>query len=577
MAKDKPQPQTGPEIEEYSTTATPKAYAGSVPVFCAHDAIVPLKDLRPNPKNPNQHPPEQIKLLASIIRATGWRAPITVSKRSGLVTKGHGRLMAAQLDDLTDAPVDYQDYASEAEELADLTADNRIAELATTDNKMLAEVFADIDTGEIPFMLSGYTEDEYGDLVTALSEALHDDKAEQEDGDTEPEMPPEEPFTEPGDLWLLGNHRLYCGDSLKIADVQKATDGQRADLVFTDPPYGMGKESDGVQNDNQNQNDLLEFNKKWIALSFSILKENGSWYCWGIDEPLMDIYAFILRPMIAANQITFRNYITWAKHSAFGVNSELTRSYPRETEKCLFVMCGVEGFNNNKDHFNDAYEAILNYMIGEAQKVGLKAKQLTEITGVQMWGHWFSKSQFTPIPEWHYKKLQQAFKGRAFSLPHDQVMKLRNKPSEAYQNMKAEAMELRAFFDNTHNDSDEHDIMTDVWRFPITNTAERDDAGGHATPKPIALCERAILSSSRPGELVVDFFGGSGSTLIACENTGRTCAMIELEPKWCDVIVRRYTKTTGDNNVRCVRQGRELPREEIAAIFEPDEEGGEQE
>ena len=67
-------------------------------------------------------------------------------------------------------------------------------------------------------------------------------------------------------------------------------------------------------------------------------------------------------------------------------------------------MCGVEGFNNNKDHFNDAYEAILDYMVGEAQKVGLKAKQLTEITGVQMWGHWFSKSQFTPIPEWHYKK-----------------------------------------------------------------------------------------------------------------------------------------------------------------------------
>lgn len=79
------------------------------------------------------------------------------------------------------------------------------------------------------------------------------------------------------------------------------------------------------------------------------------------------------------------------------------------------------------------------------------------------------------------------------------------------------------------------------------------------------------------GELVVDFFGGSGSTLIACENTGRTCAMIELEPKWCDVIVRRYIKTTGDNNVRCVRQGRELSREEIAGIFDPDEEGGGQE
>ena len=577
MAKDKPQPQDGPELAEYITTAEPKAYADGVPVFCAHDAIVPIKDLQPNPKNPNQHPPEQIKLLASVIRATGWRGPITVSTRSGYIVKGHGRLMAAELDDLKEVPVDYQNYASEAEELADLTADNRIAELATIDNKMLAEVFADIDTGEIPFLLSGYTEEEYGNIVTALSEALHDDNPGEQGDETETDEPPEDPFTEAGDLWLLGDHRLYCGDSLKMADVQKATGGQRADLVFTDPPYGMGKESDGVQNDNQNQNDLLEFNKQWIALSFDILKENGSWYCWGIDEPLMDIYAFILRPMIAANKITFRNYITWAKHSAFGVNSDLMRSYPRETEKCLFVMCGVEGFNNNKDHFNDAYQAMLDYMIGEAQKVGLKAKQLTEITGVQMWGHWFSKSQFTPIPEWHYKKLQQAFKGRAFSLSHEQVMKLRNKPSAEYQNMKAEAMELRAFFDNTHNDSEEHEIMTDVWRFPITNMSERDDAGGHATPKPIALCERAILSSSRPGELVVDFFGGSGSTLIACENTGRNCAMLELEPKWCDVIVRRYIRTTGDHNVRCVRQGKELPREAIAEIFEPDDEGGEQE
>lgn len=173
MAKDKPQPQNGPELAEYITTAEPKAYADGVPVFCAHDAIVPIKDLQPNPKNPNQHPPEQIKLLASVIRATGWRGPITVSTRSGYIVKGHGRLMAAELDDLKEAPVDYQNYASEAEEMADLTADNRIAELATIDNKMLAEVFADIDTGEIPFMLSGYTEEEYGNIVTALSEALH--------------------------------------------------------------------------------------------------------------------------------------------------------------------------------------------------------------------------------------------------------------------------------------------------------------------------------------------------------------------------------------------------------------------
>ena len=244
---NKPQPQTGPEIEEYSTTATPKAYAGSVPVFCAHDAIVPLKDLRPNPKNPNQHPPEQIKLLASIIRATGWRAPITVSKRSGLVTKGHGRLMAAQLDDLTDAPVDYQDYASEAEELADLTADNRIAELATTDNKMLAEVFADIDTGEIPFMLSGYTEDDYGNIVTALSEALHT---------KEPSRRPRRRDPGPGRAGHTVRRPLdprpatafYCGDCTRSRSDRSALllDGnKRRDPVCTDPPYcsGGSKES----------------------------------------------------------------------------------------------------------------------------------------------------------------------------------------------------------------------------------------------------------------------------------------------------------------------------------------------
>ena len=216
MAKDKPQPQDGPELAEYITTAEPKAYADGVPVFCAHDAIVPIKDLQPNPKNPNQHPPEQIKLLASVIRATGWRGPITVSTRSGYIVKGHGRLMAAELDDLKEVPVDYQNYASEAEEMADLTADNRIAELATIDNKMLAEVFADIDTGEIPFMLSGYTEEEYGNIVTALSEAVHDQELK---GDPDAEIPPPaKPVTQYGDLWILGKHRVLCGDCTRPED-----------------------------------------------------------------------------------------------------------------------------------------------------------------------------------------------------------------------------------------------------------------------------------------------------------------------------------------------------------------------
>ena len=119
-----------------------------------------IEKLIPNPKNPNTHPDAQIQALGRIIRQTGWRAPITVSKRSGFIVKGHGRLAAAKLEGLTEVPVDYQNYTNEAEEYADLVADNRIAELAEIDNKLLADIFADIDTGEIPMELTGYTDKE---------------------------------------------------------------------------------------------------------------------------------------------------------------------------------------------------------------------------------------------------------------------------------------------------------------------------------------------------------------------------------------------------------------------------------
>lgn len=311
----------------------------------------------------------------------------------------------------------------------------------------------------------------------------------------------------------------------------------KADLVFTDPPYGMKKEADGVANDNLNYDDLLEFNKKWIPLSFDALKENGSWYCWGIDEPLMDIYSGILKPMIKENKITFRNYITWDKGTGFGQTSELGRSYSVATEKCLFVMCGVQGFNNNKDHYDETFEGIRSYMEGEAKRVGLTAKKVYEITGVQMYGHWFTKSQFVIIPEVHYKKLQAYYDGEAFCMDYNKLKSLFN--AAEHESLKAAVYAKRAFFDNTH------DNMNDVWHFTRTSEKERELAGGHATPKPIALCSRAIKSSSREGEIVLDLFGGSGSTLIACEQLGRKCYAMEFEPKWCDVIIKRWETLTG--------------------------------
>ena len=194
---------------DYKTTAEPREMIGEIPVFCAHDEIIPIEKAVPNPKNPNQHPKEQIELLATIIKARGWRAPITISLRSGLIVKGHGRLQAALLLGTDKVPVDFQNYASEAEEIADLTADNRLAELAEMNNTMLADILNDFNTGEMPIELTGYTEEDLEGILNAIA---GEDDAEPNDQDNEMEQPLS-PMSKPGDLWLLGQHRLICGDA----------------------------------------------------------------------------------------------------------------------------------------------------------------------------------------------------------------------------------------------------------------------------------------------------------------------------------------------------------------------------
>ena len=341
------------------------------------------------------------------------------------------------------------------------------------------------------------------------------------------------------------SHRLMCGDSTKEEDVAKLMNGNKADMVFTDPPYGMKKENDGVANDNLNYDDLLEFNKKWIPITFNNLKDNGSWYCWGIDEPLMDIYSNILKPMAKKNKITFRNLITWNKSylkngnifNPFGASgSDNLRSYPTADEKCLFVMCGVQGFNNNSDNYFEGYESIRKYLEEEAVKVNLDGKKLKEICGVGMYSHWFTKSQWDLMKEEYYLKLQNYYKNQAFKKEYQEIKK-------EYQEIKKEWYETRAYFTNA-------DESNNVWNIEITKGQEKENAGGHATPKPIELCSRAIKSSSRENENVLDVFGGSGSTLIACEQNNRNCYVMELEPKWVDVIIQRWENFTGEKAIK---------------------------
>lgn len=207
---------------DYKTSAKPRIVTkDDVAVFCSYDEILPIGQLQPNPRNPNQHTEQQVKLLGEIIRSAGWRAPITVSKRSGLIVKGHGRRLAAIDARLAYVPVEYQEYATEAEEYADLLADNRIAELAEMDNDKLSEILKDLqETENFDMDLTGFDEDALADLI---GEQLTSDEIEE---DEVPETQ-ETVFTKPGDLFIMGDHRLLCGDSTKLEDVNRLLGGSR--------------------------------------------------------------------------------------------------------------------------------------------------------------------------------------------------------------------------------------------------------------------------------------------------------------------------------------------------------------
>ena len=477
-------------------------------------------DVKPYEKNPRVND-QAVDAVASSISEFGWQQPIVVDT-DGVIIAGHTRWKAAKKLGMDSVPVVVARNLTPEQVRAYRLADNRTGELAEWDWDLLAEeldAIEDIDMSELGF---------------DASEMEIEDPVSTGEGDVSEDVVPEaeevEPTVRRGQIWKLGEHRLMCGDSTSKEDIDRLMCGEKACLCFTDPPYGMGKESEGILNDNLNQDDLLDFNKRWIPLSFDSLTENGSWYCWGIDEPLMDIYGEIIRPMQKANKVAFRNLITWKKESDNptmlynGACSSGNRSY-YTNEKCLFVMCGAQEINTNQDNYFKGWEPVRQYLAGEAERVGLTPRRLQEICGVGMYSHWFTKSQFTFITEEHYKQLQDYYKCDAFK--------------KEYDALKKEYYSTRAYFDGTQSQ------CIDVWVHDVTSQKERENTGGHASPKPISLCSRAIKTSSREGDIVLDVFGGSGSTLIACEQTGRRCRMMELDPRYCDVIIARWENLTG--------------------------------
>jgi DNA modification methylase len=221
--------------------AEPKAIADGIPVWCAHDAIVDVLALVPNPKNPNKHPKKQIELGARIIKAHGWRWPICVSKRSGFIVKGHGRLLFAQALDVKAVPVDYQDYETEAAEYQDLLADNHLQEFAEPDLDLVKDILESVEA--LDAALTGYDPEELG-----IGEEPPEDPGAQVGRAEELQH---EWKTEYGQVWEIPSktspgkaHRLMCGDSTKEDEVKKLLAGNVPFIMVTDPPYGVEYDPD---------------------------------------------------------------------------------------------------------------------------------------------------------------------------------------------------------------------------------------------------------------------------------------------------------------------------------------------
>jgi len=308
-------------------------------IRCEYSELVELHKLQPHPKNANEHPQEQIDRLAEIIDFQGMRSPIVVSKRSGFITKGHGRLDALKKLGWDKAPVDYQEYESEAQEYADIIADNEIAKWATTNLSKVNTDFVDLGP-ELDINMLGIK-----DFVIEPIE-----KYDEETQDDVPEVT-HDPITKRGDIWLLGNHRVMCGDSTMIDDVEKLMNGEKADMVFTSPPYNANTKTGdgdifgskkpkkmykGRFNDNQESSNYIQFAKDVIEICF---QNTDGFIFWNVSYNAKSKFEYIAQIQDRLEYLV--EQVCWKKSSTIPFKGMLMRDW-----EPIYV------FSTNKQNLN---------------------------------------------------------------------------------------------------------------------------------------------------------------------------------------------------------------------------------
>ena len=477
-----------------------------------YDEAVDPEQLTAHPLNFRRHPIVQRKALRASIEGHGWVAPV-IATVDGIVIDGHARVEEALSGGVT-VPVVFVDL-DEGEAGSMILRLDPIAAMAVTDTDVLSMLLADEEW--LP---------EEQVLADVLGGMVQDDGQGSDPIEGADDIPERvEAHSKPGDVWLLRSehgmvHRVLCGDSRDADDVKHVMDGQQMAMIHADPPYGMGKESEGVLNDNLYGPKLDKFQMAWWNAVRPHVADNGSAYVWGNAEDLWRWW--FIGGLCDSERFSLRNEIVWSKGSGQGMNEESRRMFSPSSERCLFFMFGEQEQSTNADQYWDGWEPIRAYLDGERQKMGWNAKDVKRITGTGMHSHWFTRSQWVMPTRENYDKLRESAAGEAFHREYDEIHR--------------EWMNLRSPFDNTH------DSMTDVWDYPRVAGEERQ---GHATPKPVDMMTRILKSSSNPGDNIVEPFLGSGTTLIACELEHRTCYGIELSPAYVDIICARWQGLTG--------------------------------
>jgi hypothetical protein len=441
-------------------------------IHCLHDAIVPLSELKEHPRNPNRHTQKQSDLLAKIIAATGWRNCIIVSRRSGYIVAGHGRLYAARTLKLDSAPVQYQEFENEEEELRHLLADNRLAEFSQRDDAALASILSELkDDGCL--QLTGYDESHMEKLLKKLSS---DTKSE---GDAEAVVDPNALLaakwgTDVGQVWNLGNHRLVIGDATDPATWEALMPGEQGNLVFTDPPCGV--------------DDLSGFLTRVLSLACKATIPEAPFYIWHASST-RDDFTYAIKTV----GLVERQYLTWVKEG-FVLGHE---DFHWQTEHAFYLS--KQG--TKPRWFGDRSQSTCWKITGHPASAGVHAgKEGVLITDGQG-RHLLVKETAPP---------KSSSKVRHFRVPAGDTITLL--PQDG----------------------------TTAWR------VSRDPVIDYVHPnqKPTALAAVALKNSSQPGDVVVDMFGGSGSTLLACEQFGRKARTIEIHPHYAAAIIERWHLAT---------------------------------